>query len=1090
MPELLDLVPKEVVTSQQPRGLSPGQVAQPYEELGRSLQTLSTGLSDVAVPLAEKQAAADLNQQKVTRGPDGSIQVANPANAVIFGEAGKAYERAVVSGTVAQAGNLAAQDMTQLHRQFPLDPQGFSTSAQAHLDKIASGQGDSIAGQEILREGRSLYTQHLDAITNAAAMNDVDNSKKSILATIDDQKNTAIALARQPGGTDAPEFKQSVAKLNAAYDALGTNPLFKTPQDQIDLEKKNTVALLQSEGVVAHIDDTFNKKSKAEAQKELTDSVLNNPNLREVDRDRLYRFGMAHLEFLTGDQQASIQASRQTTTDIEKLVSTGKLRPDDPAIGSAITQAKAIGDDSSVLRLQAAIKVAPALNASAALPSAQRPAAMGVGDDYFSITRRLESSGNDNAVSHNPKTGAPIAYGRYQFTAPTWDQVGKDHPELGLTPLNIFNPDKQEQAMRAFTADNAAVLQHEGLATTAPNLRMSAFLGRTGGPSFLRAMQFSPDGNAAAMFPKEAQANPSIFYGPGGQARTFAQVFAVSTKAMGGAQVNMTGGAPSANGGMPFSQADVARNPYLLSAYFRTLAADPEDRGETVKATAEAAFKAIDAGIKPSDDAIALVYQAADRDKAKFGFLGSELTGKLAALGAAGMSGPDRAAFADQARAAAVAAPDIYHQAIATAAMTQAKQQERLQAEQPYTAAANRFGTPTPAAIDPAHPELAGQALAQRGVLSQHIGALDGTPPPPLLEKGDEPALRALLQGPQAAQVLPQIAANMRPDDLDRLAREPAFKESVVGMSRSGDPAKMNSAYSLMDTLARRNPLSFDAEYKEGVKDLSVWQSLLSQYPPAEAAKRMMRANDPAQAGAIEDAKKVADEALKALTPAAVVSKFSTGWGPFGTTAQAPVNPDGAANASMALRREYGTAYREAFASSGDVHAADVAATNAIKIKFATSPTNGNRVMAYAPEGYYPPVDGSRDWMAKQLDDDVAKLIKTQYNSSLDVQAFDRPGALPQYGGSEQDAAAMAAYRAPRALVPDQTTQADIAAHKPPSYTVVVQQPDGRFSALAQPDGTPLRYRFDPSQFQADLAARKEQERNTPAPDIEVRSMR
>ncbi len=526
-----------------------------------------------------------------------------------------------------------------------------------------------------------------------------------------------------------------------------------------------------------------------------------------------------------------------------------------------------------------------------------------------------------------------------------------------------------------------------------------------------------------------------------------------------------------------------------MSAYFRTLAADPEDRGETVKATAEAAFKAIDAGIKPSDDAIALVYQAADRDKAKFGFLGSELTGKLAALGAAGMSGPDRAAFAEQARAAAVAAPDIYHQAIATAAMTQAKQQERLQAEQPYTAAANRFGTPTPAAIDPAHPELAGQALAQRGVLSQHIGALDGTPPPPLLEKGDEPALRALLQGPQAAQVLPQIAANMRPDDLDRLAREPAFKESVVGMSRSGDPAKMNSAYSLMDTLARRNPLSFDAEYKEGVKDLSIWQSLLSQYPPAEAAKRMMRANDPAQAGAIEDAKKVADEALKALTPAAVVSKFSTGWGPFGTTAQAPVNPDGAANASMALRREYGTAYREAFASSGDVHAADVAATNAIKIKFATSPTNGNRVMAYAPEGYYPQVDGSQDWMAKQLDDDVAKLIKTQYGSSLDVQSFDRPGALPQYGGTEQDAAAMAAYRAPRALVSDQTTQADIAAHKPPSYTIVIQQPDGRFSAFSKPDGTPYRYRFDPTEAQSDLAAKANEQRNAPPLDMQIQGM-
>jgi hypothetical protein len=508
----------------------------------------------------------------------------------------------------------------------------------------------------------------------------------------------------------------------------------------------------------------------------------------------------------------------------------------------------------------------------------------------------------------------------------------------------------------------------------------------------------------------------------------------------------------------------------LLSAYFRTLAADPEDRGETVKATAEAAFKAIDAGIKPSDDAIALVYQAADRDKAKFGFLGSELTGKLAALGASGMSGPDRAAFADQARAAAVAAPDIYHQAIATAAMTQAKQQERLQAEQPYTAAANRFGTPTPAAIDPAHPELAGQALAQRGVLSQHIGALDGTPPPPLLEKGDEPALRALLQGPQAAQVLPQIAANMRPDDLDRLAREPAFKESVVGMSRSGDPAKMRSAYDLMNTLANRNPHTFKADFgEEGVRDLSVWQSLSSMLPPDQVAKRVMQANDPAQAGARDDAKRLADEALKLVTPAAVVSKFSTGWGPFGTTAQAPVNPDGAANASMALKREYGEAYREAFASSGDAHAADVAATNAIKIKFAVSPTNGNRVMANAPENaaYYPPVDGSYDWMGKQLDDDVAKQINANLGTSMDLAARGAIGAMPRYGSTTAEREAVKEYRTPRALISDQTTDADIAAHKPPSYLVVIQQDDGRFAPLQMPGGALYRQRFDPKDAQA-----------------------
>jgi hypothetical protein len=258
----------------------------------------------------------------------------------------------------------------------------------------------------------------------------------------------------------------------------------------------------------------------------------------------------------------------------------------------------------------------------------------------------------------------------------------------------------------------------------------------------------------------------------------------------------------------------------------------------------------------------------------------------------------------------------------------------------------------------------------------------------------------------------------------------------------------------------------------------------------------MMRANDPAQAGAIEDAKKVADEALKALTPAAVVSKFSTSWGPFGTTAQEPVNPDGAANASMALRREYGTAYREAFASSGDVHAADVAATNAIKIKFAVSPTNGNRVMARAPETVYRnpdgspmTVDGSFDWMAKQLDADVARQIAMQYGTSINLQKTGDLANLPVNPG-EKDAAAVDAYRAPHMLLSDQVTDADIAAHKPPSYPVAIQGPDGRISLLTYPDGTIYRQRFDPKSFQADLAARAEKERADNPLGVTVRSMR
>jgi hypothetical protein len=90
---------------------------------------------------------------------------------------------------------------------------------------------------------------------------------------ITDQKNTLQGLARQPGGTDTPEFKQALERMEASYQALGTNPLFKMPQDQIDLEVKNFKGLLQGEALVAHIDETFTKKGKGDAQKALTEGA-------------------------------------------------------------------------------------------------------------------------------------------------------------------------------------------------------------------------------------------------------------------------------------------------------------------------------------------------------------------------------------------------------------------------------------------------------------------------------------------------------------------------------------------------------------------------------------------------------------------------------------------------------------------------------------------------------------------------------------------------------------------------------------------------------------------------------------------------
>lgn len=93
-------------------------------------------------------------------------------------------------------------------------------------------------------------------------------------------------------------------------------------------------------------------------------------------------------------------------------------------------------------------------------------------ESYYASIRSAESGGNDNAK--NPLSSAA---GRYQFTSGTWGAVAKAHPELGLTPDGRFDPNQQERAIRAFTADNAKVLQANGIPLSGGSLYASHFLG-------------------------------------------------------------------------------------------------------------------------------------------------------------------------------------------------------------------------------------------------------------------------------------------------------------------------------------------------------------------------------------------------------------------------------------------------------------------------------------------------------------------------------------------------------------------------------------------------------------------------------------
>ena len=168
--------------------------------------------------------------------------------------------------------------------------------------------------------------------------------------------------------------------------------------------------------------------------------------------------------------------------------------------------------------------------APAAQPQQQQPATGGV-DQFMHLVRAHESGGNDKASSG-------VADGRYQFTPATWAGVAKQHPELGLQPNDIWDGTKQDLAMRAISKDYVNVLETNGIQPSMSNMFMLHFLGTGGGPKFLKQMQADPNANAAALFPLEAEYNPTIFHDKAGQPRSLQQVYALMTKTFGGPPMN------------------------------------------------------------------------------------------------------------------------------------------------------------------------------------------------------------------------------------------------------------------------------------------------------------------------------------------------------------------------------------------------------------------------------------------------------------------------------------------------------------------------------------------------------------------------
>lgn len=170
----------------------------------------------------------------------------------------------------------------------------------------------------------------------------------------------------------------------------------------------------------------------------------------------------------------------------------------------------------------------------------------GVSFDYLLQTAKSESSLDPNA-----KAPTSSASGLFQFIEQTWLSIVKETgAKFGFGReaaaidrqtdgrLTVSDKDERKRILSlrndpnasalfgaAFTQRNVEQLSQDlGRSPDAGETYLAHVLGANGAGRFLTLASQTPNAAAAASFPDAAGANPGIFYGAGGQPRSFAEV--------------------------------------------------------------------------------------------------------------------------------------------------------------------------------------------------------------------------------------------------------------------------------------------------------------------------------------------------------------------------------------------------------------------------------------------------------------------------------------------------------------------------------------------------------------------------------------
>jgi hypothetical protein len=1055
-----------------------GQIMQQgTNALSRGLKELGADLESIAVPLA-KDAGERAGQNAISIGPDGKINIDTPATSFIMGKAGEAYAAAKEAEIKTAARTQVDQTLAELRVKHQGNPTAFQEAAASYLN---SQDTEGEVGRIRREYGMRVANQHYVGEINARAARDVATSDATLVGRQGMLEEQIDGLVGQ-GGVGTPEYNRLVAERQAIVTARTANPLFKyTPEmSQIDEER---FATRQQETAAVSIGRSIYQRSGnlVEAVKAMGEQIDKLP----ISQDRKIQLqGRVRQNIMAADgmRQQQLAGLRDEATALKTAWSGGAPVSDVQVEGLAGRLQAIKGGAAAAADLRASAAVTKASGVLLTGTAADRVTALqgiakeatsprgAVGEVTPGVVDRIigvESGGNPNAK--NPLSSAT---GAGQFIESTWlEMIGKNRPDLaaGKSRAEILalrtDPVVSREMTQRYAEGNAAYLRQQSVAVTSGSIYLAHFLGPDGAARVLRA---SPGASVETIVGADAvAANRSILAG-----KTAADVVAWADRKMEGA----------ASGASP--EARVAWG----SAYKQ--AAEIYNRG--VETLWDGISEAYDKGIQPTDgelrDLATLMPLVSDQELR--GRIKKKLDEQAGRAATAGVPVAAQQAVADAARVAGEQGGLGVVQRRTAAAMTdQAQKNADLIKSDPVAYGRSAYGVPREVAgsmpevapLDFTSPDALRAGLAARQQWKDTVKGMDGSASDVVLTGSDRDQIIGTLtrgDGAVAGMVLSGLNG-LRPGELSAIVGDETMRKALVGLTRSGDPSKMDAAFSFMDAQRQRNPVAFDATFGRDTElMLEKWQSALAYYGPQEASKRMLQSQDPAQAKAREFLREEANGHLSKTDGPAVLDKFGGAWRPAflplalgGTPDIAPQAGDTKATgqALSLLRAQYSDLYRSHYEMTGDKDAAEKWSVEKLRTRWAPSVGAGGRLMFMAPEavimGPAGPdgnpttgqIGGSWSWVREQLDEHLAGKFGTKEALISKVRSQGRVTSADQVAAQklENPSSAGAAIDtlfggrdARPVLVADRDTMADVSAGRAPSYMVVIQTPEGRFQAV------------------------------------------